>query len=56
MIYVDTSVALAYLFAEDRSPGENFWQETLVSSRLLAYELWNRVHARNLVQEHGEEV
>lgn len=41
MIYVDTSVALAELLAEDRRPGEHFWNETLVSSRLLEYELWS---------------
>ena len=38
MIYVDTSVALAHLFAEDRRPPASFWTETLVSSRLLEYE------------------
>ena len=46
MIYVDTSVALAHLFAEDRRPPASFWTETLVSSRLLEYELWTRLHAR----------
>lgn len=46
MIYVDTSVALAHLFAEDRRPPGSFWAETLVSSRLLEYEIWTRLHAR----------
>lgn len=46
MIYVDTSVVLAHLFAEDRRPTASFWTETLVSSRLLEYELWTRLHAR----------
>jgi predicted nucleic acid-binding protein len=54
MIYVDTSVALAELLAEDRRPGEDFWGQTLVSSRLLEYEIWTRVHARKLAQSHGE--
>lgn len=40
MIYLDTSVALAHLLAEDRRPPEALWDETLVSSRLLEYELW----------------
>ena len=54
MIYVDTSVALAELLAEDRRPGESFWNQTLVSSRLLEYEVWTRVHARKLARSHGE--
>ena len=55
MIYLDTSVALAQLLAEDRSPPKSLWQETLVSSRLLEYELWNRLHARRLGSSHGDE-
>ena len=54
MIYVDSSVVLAELLAEDRRPGEAFWNETLVSSRLLEYEVWTRVHARNVARTHGE--
>ena len=45
MIYIDSSVALARLLFEPRSPPPRFWQEELVSSRLLEYEIWNRVHA-----------
>jgi predicted nucleic acid-binding protein len=55
MIYLDTSVALAHLLAEDRSPPGTLWQEQLVASRLLEYELWNRIHARGLSRSHGEE-
>ena len=55
MIYLDTSVALAHLLAEDRSPPEGLWQEQLIASRLLEYELWNRIHARGLGRSHGEE-
>jgi hypothetical protein len=54
MIYVDTSVALAELLAEDRRPGDDFWELTLVSSRLLEYEVWTHVHARRLARSHGE--
>ena len=56
MIYVDTSVALAQLLAEDRTPPAALWAEPLVSSRLLQYELWNRIHARGLGRSHGEDV
>ena len=45
VIYIDSSVALARLLFEPRSPPVQFWQEELVSSRLLEYEIWNRVHA-----------
>ena len=55
MIYLDSSVALAHLLAEDRSPPDSIWQEILVSSRLLEYEVWNRIHARRLGHSHGEE-
>ena len=54
MIYLDTSVALAELFAEDRRPPEALWAEPLVSSRLLEYELWTRVHARGTGRTHGD--
>lgn len=56
MIYVDTSVALAHLLAEDRHPPDTFWSGMLVSSRLLEYEVWTRVHARKLGRTHGEAV
>ena len=54
MIYLDTSVALAHLLAEDRQPPESLWSESLVASRLLEYELWARVQARRLTASHGE--
>jgi predicted nucleic acid-binding protein len=56
MIYLDTSVALAHLLGEDRAPPDALWEEVLVSSRLLEYEMWNRVHARGLGRSHAEEV
>lgn len=56
MIYLDTSVALAQLFAEDREPPAALWETVLVSSRLMQYELWNRVHARRLGPSHGDAV
>ena len=45
MIYVDTSVALAWILAEDHRPPRSFWRESVVSSRLLQYELTNRLRA-----------
>jgi hypothetical protein len=56
VIYLDTSVALAHLLTEDRSPPDSLWEEPLVSSRLLEYEIWNRIHARGLGRSHAEEV
>jgi predicted nucleic acid-binding protein len=44
--YLDTSVALAHLLGETRAPAASLWDEPLVSSRLLAYELRTRLHAR----------
>lgn len=54
MVYLDTSVALAQLLAEDRFPPEDLWTDSLVSSRLLEYEVWTRLHARGLGGTHGE--
>jgi uncharacterized protein len=56
VIYLDSSVALAHLLAEDRFPPEELWQRQLVSSRLLEYEVWNRIHARRLDRSHGDAV
>ena len=54
MIYLDTSVLLAWLLAEDRRPDDTLWTQTLVASRLLEYEVWTRLHARNLSDSLGE--
>jgi hypothetical protein len=54
VIYVDTSVALAELLAEDRRPPPALWGGPLLSSRLLEYELWTRLHARGAARTHGE--
>ena len=56
MIYLDTSVAPAQLLAEDRAPPPSLWRAPLIASRLLAHELWNRIHARNLGHSHGDDV
>jgi hypothetical protein len=54
VIYLDTSVALAQLLAENRRPSAAFWDGALTSSRLLEYELRVTVHARGLERSHGE--
>jgi predicted nucleic acid-binding protein len=54
MIYLDTSVALAHLLGESRAPRAELWTETLVSSRLLEYELWTRLHRYGVAGTHGE--
>ena len=54
MIYLDTSVALAQLLAEDRCPPEELWQRELVTSRLFEYELWNAIYRRGLEKSHGD--
>ena len=56
MIYLDTSVALAHLLAEDRAPPDRLWKEPLISSRLIEYEVWTRIHARKLTRSHADEV
>jgi predicted nucleic acid-binding protein len=53
VIYLDTSVALAQLLAEDRQPPAALWARPLVASRLLDFELWTRLHARGLGATHA---
>ncbi len=54
MIYIDSSVVLAHLLAEIRRPPEQIWVERLVASRLVEYEVWNRLHAGGRAETHGE--
>lgn len=57
MIYVDSSVALAQLLAEDEYPVPPFWRDgPFVSSRLLEYEVWNRINLKGLAASHAEDV
>ena len=53
MIYLDSSVVLAEIFAENRLPPPSFWQQSLTSSRLLMFEVWNRIHAKGNVALHA---
>jgi hypothetical protein len=54
LIYLDTSIALPQLLAEDQRPPAWLWDETLAASRLIEYELWTRVHARKLARSQSE--
>ena len=51
MIYLDSSIVLATLLVEDRSPRTELWQDDLVSSRLLQYEVISRLHAYGMGAE-----
>ena len=55
MIYIDSSVALNYLLAEPRSPAARLWRESLTSSTLLEYEIWNRMNALERSASLGDE-
>lgn len=55
MIYLDSSVLLARLFAEDRSPPDALWSQLLLASRLLEFEVFNRLHARRAAASHGDD-
>jgi hypothetical protein len=52
VVYVDSSVALAHLLGEERSPPDALWLERVTSSRLLEYEVMNRIHAYGLTRSH----
>jgi predicted nucleic acid-binding protein len=55
VIYIDSSVTLAHLLLEPRSPPASLWNGPLVSSQLLEYEVWNRIHAYGLGRSHANE-
>jgi len=55
VIYLDSSVVLASIFAEDASPRDTFWDGPLISSRLLLYEVWNRIHAQGYAISRGRD-
>jgi hypothetical protein len=54
MIYVDSSVVLATLLAADRIAPPSFWQQTLVSSRLLTIEVWVGLHRHGAAASHAD--
>jgi predicted nucleic acid-binding protein len=54
LIYLDSSVAPAHLLGEGRVPPDTFWAEPLVSSQLLEYEVWTRIHGHRFGTLLGE--
>jgi predicted nucleic acid-binding protein len=36
-------------------PSETLWEQSLVSSRLLAYEVWNRIHMYGLTATRSDD-
>jgi len=40
---------------EARSPPEALWKQPLISSRLLEYEVWNRIHAYGLTTTRADD-
>ena len=54
VIYIDSSVLLASVFREPRAPLAALWDEDLASSRLLEYEVWNRLNAYGLASSHSD--
>ncbi len=51
MIYLDSSVALAHILNEARRPSRAFWEPNVTSSRLLEYEVINRLNAHDVSAE-----
>lgn len=54
MIYLDTSVLLAQVLVEDHRVPEALWSRPLISSRLIEYETWVRLHALGRAASHGD--
>ena len=54
--YIDSSVALASVLTEVRRPPEALWTQRLFSSRLLEYEVWNRIFAEGMDDTHRGEI
>jgi predicted nucleic acid-binding protein len=53
VIYLDSSIVLAGVLAEDRRPAAAFWLQPFISSRLLHYEVFNRLHARAVDEQRA---
>jgi uncharacterized protein len=52
LIYVDSSVILAELLGEDRTPSPALWQGSLIASQLAQYEVYIRLHRDGLGTSH----
>jgi predicted nucleic acid-binding protein len=54
VIYIDTSVVLSHVLAEDVRPSADFWDaDERVASRLTEYEAWVRLHGYAKGPTHG---
>lgn len=42
------------VLTEDRQPPVSVWDGTLVSSRILGFEIWTPLHSRGIADSHGE--
>lgn len=51
LVYLDTSVVLAELLDESRRPPASLWSQSLVTSRLLQYEVCMRLNDRKVSRE-----
>ena len=54
MIYLDTTVALAWLLTEDRQPRRRSGTGRWCPAGFLEYEIWTPLRARGLADSHGE--
>ena len=54
MIYLDTSVALAHLLVEERCPRAELWEQPVIASRLLEYEVWVSLNRLTLTRAQEE--
>ena len=54
MTYIDTTVVLAHVLAEDRQPPTALWDDVLVASEFVEYETWVRLNRLGLTDSHRE--
>ena len=54
MTYIDTSVVLAHVLAENRQPPTALWDDVLVASECVEYETWVRLNRLGLTDSHRE--
>jgi predicted nucleic acid-binding protein len=52
LIYLDSSVVIAELLSETRTPSPRLWENSLIASRLVHYEVFTRLHRAGLGSSH----
>lgn len=55
MIYTDSSILLAELLDDAEAAPAWLWNEPRMASRLLQYEVWNRLHAYGVADAAGDD-